>query len=172
MLNYERVFNMSEIPSIIAALGPGLAEGLAAVGTTLGIMAAISSGIPVISEDPASRGKIFILAFMPMTQTLVYGLSYMFLSYAIIMPGLMSKYGGIIPPHVAGAILAVSVLVGLAELFSAWKQGQVCALTAAHLIKTRGGIFGTGMILALYQEFIGVLGMVFGFVMLFIIAGW
>jgi V/A-type H+-transporting ATPase subunit K len=163
---------MSEMSSIIAALGPGLAEGLAAVGTTLGILAATSSGIPVISEDPASRGKIFILAFMPMTQTLVYGLSYMFLSYAIVMPGLMSKYGGIIPPHVAGAIFAVSVLVGLAELFSAWKQGQVCALTAAHLIKTRGGIFGTGMILALYQEFVGVLGMVFGFVMLFVIAGW
>ena len=165
---------MSEVYSIIAALGPGLAEALAAVGTTLGIMAAISSGIPVVSEDPASRGKVFILAFMPMTQTLVYGLSYMFLAYAIIMPQLIDKYkvlGGI-PPHVAGAILVVSVFVGLAELFSAWKQGQVCALTAAHLVKTRGGIFGTGMILALYQEFIGVLGMVFGFVMLFIIAGW
>ncbi len=165
---------MSEIYSIIAALGPGLAEALAAVGTTLGIMAAISSGLPVVSEDPASRGKVFILAFMPMTQTLVYGLSYMFLSYAIIMPQLIDKYkvlGGI-PPHVAVAILVVSVFVGLAEFFSALKQGQVCALTAAHLVKTRGGIFGTGMILALYQEFIGVLGMVFGFVMLFIIAGW
>jgi V/A-type H+-transporting ATPase subunit K len=163
---------MSEVYSIIAALGPGLAETLAAVGTTLGIMAAISSGIPVVSEDSASRGKVFILAFMPMTQTLVYGFSYMFLAYAIVMPGLISKYGGAIPPHIASAILIVSVFVGLAELFSAWKQGQVCALTVAHLIKTRGGIFGTGMILALYQEFVGVLGMVFGFVMLFVIAGW
>ncbi len=162
---------MGEIYTLIAALGPGLAETLAAIGSTLGMMEVISSGIPVVSEEPGAKSKIFILAFMPMTQTLVYGFSYMFLVYAIILPSLLEKYVGGIPPHIAGALFAISLFVGLAELLSAWKQGQACSQTAAHLIKTRGGIFGVGMILALYQEFIGVLGMVFGLVMLFLIAG-
>jgi V/A-type H+-transporting ATPase subunit K len=163
---------MSEVYSLLATLGPGLAEALAAAGTVIGIMEAISSGIPVVSEEPSQRGKIFILAFMPMTQTLVYGFSFMFIAYSLTLPSLISKYKGIIPPHIAGTIFAVSLFVGFAEFYSAWKQGQTCALTAAHLIKTRGGIFGSGVILALYQEFVGVLGMVFGLVMQFLTAGW
>jgi V/A-type H+-transporting ATPase subunit K len=163
---------MSEVYSLLATLGPGLAEALAAAGTVIGIMEAVSSGIPVVSEEPGQRGKIFILAFMPMTQTLVYGFSFMFIAYSLTLPSLISKYKGIIPPHIAGTIFAVSLFVGFAEFYSAWKQGQTCALTAAHLIKTRGGIFGSGVILALYHEFVGVLGMVFGLVMQFLTAGW
>jgi len=163
---------MSDIYTFIATLGPALAEGLAAIGTTIGMIEAISSGIPTVSEEPSMRGKVFILAFLPMTQTLVYGLSYMFLSYFLVLPSLLDKYNGVIPPSVAGVLLSTSFYVGFAELFSAWKQGQACAQAAAHLIKTRGGIFGSGIILAIYEEFIGVLGMVFGFVMLFLVTGW
>jgi V/A-type H+-transporting ATPase subunit K len=163
---------VSDVYTFIATIGPGLAEGLAAAGTTIGMMEVIASGIPTIAEESGMRGKVFILAFLPMTQTLVYGFSYMFLSYFLILPGLLAKHNGIIPSQIAGVLLAISIYVGMAEMFSAWKQGQACAQTAAHLIKTRGGILGSGMILAIYQEFIGVLGMVFGLVMLFLIAGW
>jgi len=163
---------MSDVYTFIATIGPGLAEGLAAIGSTIGIMEVIASGIPTVSEEPGMRGKVFILAFLPMTQTLVYGFSYMFLSYFLILPGLLTKYNGVLPSQIAGVLLIISLYVGFSEFFSAWKQGQACAQATAHLIKTRGGVFGTGMILAVYEEFIGVLGMVFGLVMLFMIAGW
>jgi len=163
---------MSEASTLIATIGPGLAEGLAAIGTTLGIAAATASGIPTIAENPGLRGRVFVLAFLPMTQTLVYGLTYMLISYFMVIPGMTVKYGGVIPPHIAGAILGISLFVGFAELFSAWKQGVVCGQVGAQLIKTRGGIFGTGIVLAAYEELFGILGMVFGIVMLFIVSAW
>jgi V/A-type H+-transporting ATPase subunit K len=163
---------MSEASTLIATIGPGLAEGLAAIGTTLGIAAATASGIPTIAENPGLRGRVFVLAFLPMTQTLVYGLTYMLISYFMVVPGITVKYGGVIPPHIAGAILGISLFVGFAELFSAWNKGKVCFESEVQLIKTRGGIFGTGIVLAAYEELFGILGMVFGIVMLFIVSAW
>jgi V/A-type H+-transporting ATPase subunit K len=161
-----------DVYTLIATIGPGLAEGMAVAGTTLGIAAATASGIPTLAEDPGMRGRVFILAFLPMTQTLVYGFTYMFLSYYLILPSIIAKHGGAIPPHIAGAILGVSLFVGSAEWVSAWMQGVICGQVGAQLIKTRGGIFGSGMILAIYEELFGVLGMVFGLVMLFLFATW
>jgi len=160
---------MTDIYTLIAALGPGLAEGLAAAGTTLGIAAATASGIPTLAEEPGMRGKIFILAFLPMTQTLVYGFAYMFISYFVVLPSLLAKYGGAIPPFTAGAILGISICVGLAEMVSAWQQGVICGQVGAQLIKTRGGIFGVGIILAIFEELFGILGLVFGLLVLFVV---
>jgi V/A-type H+-transporting ATPase subunit K len=60
----------------------------------------------------------------------------------------------------------------MAELVSAWMQGKVCADGAAQLVKTRGAIFGPTIILAAYEELFGILGMVFGYLMVSIVAGW
>mgnify|MGYP001772706838 CR=1 FL=1 len=156
---------------ILAFIGPGLAEGLASVGSTLGIYMAISAGIPVISEDPAQRGRIFALAFLPATQTLVYGFIYMLMSYSAFLPSMLKKYSSI-PPHIAAAVFGISIFVGLVELYSAYAQGKVCADGAAQLIKTRGAIFGPTIILAAYEELFGILGMVFGIMFMSIITSW
>lgn len=158
-----------DMVTLLAYIGPGLAEGLAAIGTSLGIQEAVASGIPTIAEEPGQRGKVFVLAFLPMTQTLVYGFAYMFLAYTMILPQLLNKYGGAIPPNLAGTIFGISLFVGFAELFSAWMQGKVCGATGAQLIKTKGGILGTGIILAAYEELIGILGLVFGLVISFLV---
>ncbi|MGC9182293.1 MAG: ATPase [Thermogladius sp.] len=167
----ERVGTMDWITTL-GFIGPGLAEGLAAAGTTLGIAAATATGIPVVAEDPGQRGRVFILAFLPMTQTLVYGFVYMFLMYYMILPNILAKHGGALTPEIAGAVFGISLFVGLAEMVSAWMQGRVCGQAAAQLIKTKGGIFGTGIILAAYEELFGILGMVFGLVIAFMVAGW
>jgi V/A-type H+-transporting ATPase subunit K len=163
---------MSDVGTLIATLGPGLAEGLAAVGTTLGICRATASGIPTLAEEPGMRSKVFTLAFLPMTQTLVYGFTYMFISYLLVLPQVLSRHNNVVPPHIAGALFGISLFVGLAELVSADRQGAVCGQAAAQLIKTRGGIFGSGMILAIYEELFGVLGMVFGIVISLMVAAW
>jgi len=163
---------MADWITTLAFIGPGLAEGLAAAGTTLGIAEATSTGMAVVAEDPAQRGRVFILAFLPMTQTLVYGFVYMFLMYYMLLPGMLAKHGGMLTPEIAGAVFGVSLFVGLAEMVSAWMQGRVCGQAGAQLIKTRGGIFGTGIILAAYEELFGILGMVFGLVIAFLIMTW
>uniref|UniRef100_A0A7J3Y053 ATPase n=1 Tax=Thermogladius calderae TaxID=1200300 RepID=A0A7J3Y053_9CREN len=163
---------MADWITTLAFIGPGLAEGMAAAGSTLGIAEATSTGMAVVAEDPGQRGRIFILAFLPMTQTLVYGFVYMFIMYYMLLPGMLAKHGGMLTPEIAGAVFGVSLFVGLAEMVAAWMQGRVCGQTAAQLIKTKGRIFGTGLILAAYEELFGILGMVFGLVIAFLIMTW
>jgi V/A-type H+-transporting ATPase subunit K len=157
--------------NIIASIAPGLAEALAAIGSTVGIYIAIAAGIPATAEDPSQRGRVMVLSFLPATQTMVYGFVYMFMMYSSILPSLFRKYPEL-PLNIAGAILAISIFVGIAELVSAWMQGKVCADGAAQLVKTRGAIFGPTIILAAYEELFGILGMVFGYLMASIVAGW
>lgn len=157
--------------NLIAAIGPGLAEALAAIGTTIGIHRAVAAGAPVVAEDPGQRGRVMVLSFLPATQTMVYGFIYMFMLYNYVLPTLFAKYSEL-PAHIAGAILGISLFVGFAEMVSAWMQGKVCAEGAAQLIKTRGGIFGITLILAAYEELFGILGMVFGLLMVFIVQSW
>ncbi|MDK6027996.1 ATPase [Ignisphaera sp. 4213-co] len=160
---------MSEV---LAYIGPGLAEALASIGSTVGIYKAVAAGIPIISEDPAQRGRVFALAFLPATQTMVYGFIYMLMMYSAFLPSIYSKYHSSIPLNIAGAVFGVSLFVGFAELVSAWMQGRVCADGAAQLIKSRGAVFAPTIILAAYEELFGILGMVFGILMASIIASW
>lgn len=157
--------------NIIASMAPGLAEALAAIGSTVGIYIAVAAGVPATAEDPSQRGRVMVLSFLPATQTMVYGFVYMFMMYSSILPSLFRKYPEL-PLNIAGAILAISIFVGIVELVSAWMQGKVCADGAAQLVKTRGAIFGPTIILAAYEELFGILGMVFGYLMASIVAGW
>lgn len=158
----------AHVAEVLAYIGPGLAEALASIGTTVGIYEAVAAGMPAIAEDPGQRGRVFALAFLPATQTLVYGFVYMFLMYSTYLPALLKKYPQI-PLNIAAGIFGVSIFVGFVELFSAWMQGKVCAEGAAQLVRTRGAIFGSAIILAAYEEFFGILGMVFGILMVSIL---
>jgi V/A-type H+-transporting ATPase subunit K len=157
--------------NLIASIAPGLAEVLAVIGSTLGVYKVIAAGIPATAEDPAQRGRIMILAFLPATQTMLYGFLYMFVMYSSILPLLFRAHSEL-PPHIAGAVLGISMFVGLAQLLSAWMQGRVCADGVAQLVKTRGAIYTPTLILATYEELFGILGMVFGYLMANMVAGW
>jgi len=157
--------------NIVAAIMPGLAEALASIGTTVGIYKVVAAGAPVVAEDPGQRGKVMVLAFLPATQTMVYGFIYMFILYNSVLPALFAKYGTL-PAHIASAILGISLFVGFVEMISAWMQGKVCAEGAAQLIKSKGAIFSVTLILAAYEELFGILGMVFGLLMVFIVQSW
>jgi len=150
---------MDPITTFVAFISPGIAEAFAVVGTTLGIRAAASVGLSVISDDPKMAGRVYALAFFPATQTLVYGFVYMYMMYTRL-----STLRDI-SLSTAAALLAISLFVGIAELVSAWMQGKVCADGIAQLIKTEGRIFGSAVILAAYEELFGILGMAFGYMM-------
>ena len=150
---------MDTLATLLAFIGPSLAEALAVAGTALGIRAAASVGLSVISDEPRMAGRVYALTFFPATQTLVYGFVYMYMMYN----NLATLQNISIPT--GATLLAISIFVGLAEMVSAWMQGKVCADGIALLIKTEGRIFGTAVILAAYEEFFGVLGLAFGYMM-------
>jgi len=150
---------MDPTATLLAFISPGLAEALAVIGTTLGIRAAASVGLSVISDEPRMAGRVYALAFFPATQTLVYGFVYMYMMYSSLA-NLQN-----ISTSTAAALLAISVFVGLAQMMSAWMQGKVCADGIAQLVKTEGRIFGSAIVLAAYEEMFGILGMVFGYLM-------
>jgi len=150
---------VSEVALMAAYAGPPLAL-LGAVGSSIGTAIAGSAGIPVAAEDPMQRGRILLLAALPMTQTF-YGFIFMFMAFMHLLALKTISVSG------AFAMLALGITVGLIELFSAIWQGKVCRSAISMLIKTRGAITGMGLIMAVYVELFAILGMAFGIMALY-----
>lgn len=130
-----------------------LAGGLA--GSAIGIANAASSGVATLSEDAGQLRNVIVLASLPMTQSF-YGLIILIIILTVVLPKIASAAIG------AGiAVLGIGIMAGFAELFSAIFQGSVCASGIALLPKTKGRILTASMMLAVFVELIGVLGLVF-----------
>jgi len=134
----------------LAILGGAIALAGGLAGSAIGIAIAGSAGAATLSEDPKQFRNVLLLASLPMTQTF-YGLIILVI---IIQQGKVTDIGD------GFAILACGIIGGVAELFSAIYQGQVCASTISLLPKTKGKILTSGMMLAVYVELFGVLGLV------------
>jgi len=130
-----------------------LAGGLA--GSAIGIANAASSGVATLSEEAGQLRNVIVLASLPMTQSF-YGLIILIIVLTVVLPKIATAGVG------AGiAVLGIGIMAGFAELFSAIFQGAVCASGIALLPKTKGRILTASMMLAVFVELIGVLGLVF-----------
>jgi V/A-type H+-transporting ATPase subunit K len=136
----------------LAILGGAIALAGGLAGSAIGIAIAGSAGAATLSEDPKQFRNVLLLASLPMTQTF-YGLIILILIITSGVPKIVDLGDGF-------AILACGIIGGVAELFSAIYQGQVCASTISLLPKTKGKILTSGMMLAVYVELFGVLGLV------------
>jgi V/A-type H+-transporting ATPase subunit K len=67
------------------------------------------------------------------------------------------------------AVLGIGLITAVAEGVSAAYQGSVCASGISLLPKTKGTILISSMILAVFVELIGVLGLVFAILALSIL---
>jgi V/A-type H+-transporting ATPase subunit K len=92
-----------------------------------------------------------------MTQTF-YGLITLILILTTVIPKLATMPDG---GGMGFAVLGIGVIAALAEGFSAAYQGSVCASGISLLPKTKGRILTNAMMLAVFVELIGVLGLVF-----------
>ena len=141
-------------PIFFATLGGVLALVGGTVGSVLGISKAASAGTATLSEDPGQFRSVIVLASLPMTQTF-YGLIIMILILTAVVPKLAATgSSGLI-------VLGWGVFAALAEFLSAIYQGTVCASGISLLPKTKGQIFVPSMMLAVFVELLGVLGLVF-----------
>ncbi|MDD4985593.1 MAG: hypothetical protein PHQ43_07370 [Dehalococcoidales bacterium] len=141
-------------PSSLAILGGALALGGGLAGASVGIGKAGSAGVAVLSEDRGQLRNVIMLVSLPMTQAF-YGLIIMILITSNVVDKLPATGGG------GFAVLGLGIMAGLAEYFSAAWQGAVCASGISLLPKTRGKILTHSMMLAVFVELLGVLGMVF-----------
>ena len=89
-----------------------------------------------------------------MTQTF-YGLIVLILIITTVLPKLPADGGS------GFAVLGCGIIAAMAEFFSAIYQGSVCASGISLLPKTRGRILTNSMMLAVFVELLGVLGLVF-----------
>jgi V/A-type H+-transporting ATPase subunit K len=138
----------------LALIGGALALAGGLAGSAIGIANAASSGVGTLSEEPGQLRNVIVLASLPMTQSF-YGLIILIIILTVVLPNLTVGIAGGI------AVLAIGTMAAFAELFSAIFQGSVCASGIALLPKTRGQILTSSMMLAVFVELIGVLGLVF-----------
>jgi len=151
--------------NFVATLGIalGLVGGLA--GSSIGTARAASAGLAVLAEEPGYFKQVIILSALPMTQTF-YGLIFTLLGLTSVLPSVSG-----ITAFKSGAFLGIGIAVGCAEFVSAWMQGTVCVSGIIEVPKTKGGIWVHTMILASYVELFGILGLVFGYLLLAMVAG-
>ena len=148
--------------SELAILGGALALAGGLGGSSMGVGYAASAGAAVLAEDPKQFRNVLVLASLPMTQTF-YGLITLIL--------IMLYYA----PHAVGNIpyglkvFGAGLIACFAEFFSAAYQGRICASGISLLIKTRGKIFTNAILMAVYAELFGVLGLVFSMLVLSLI---
>jgi len=143
----------------LATLGGVIALIGGVIGSALGMGISAPAGVAALAEDPKQLRNVVVLAAMPFTQTF-YGLVTMIIIITSAVPKVpVEGMTGL-------AVLGIGAITGVAEFFSATWQGVICASGIALLPKTKGQIFTSTFLLALYDELPGTLGIVWAIVAL------
>ncbi len=135
-------------PIILAYIGIGLVLGLSCIGSAYGVTIAGNAVIGALKKNSDAFGNYIVLCALPGTQGL-YGFLGFFLFRSHLLPEMTWA--------TAAAIFGGSLALGLADLFSAIRQGQVCANGIAG-IGSGYDVFGKTMILAVFPELYGIVG--------------
>lgn len=148
----------------LASFGATLGIAGGVLGSTAGISKAAPAGLSVLAEEPEQFKYVLLLSTLPMTQTF-YGFIFTFYTLMIVLPTIQLTL------LKALAIAGVGLMVFIAETFSALYQGVVCMQGILELPKTKGKILTSTLILAAYEELFGILGMVFGLILVLMVSG-
>lgn len=130
---------------VLGYLGFGLVLALSGIGSCYGTSIAANAAEGALKKDPSKSSKYMILSALPATQGL-YGFLVFFLHNAKAAADPMMWFG-------------IGLGVGLVCLFSAIRQGQICAngimgLSQGHDVNTQT------MIYAALPEFYAILALV------------
>ena len=144
-------------PIILAYIGIGLMVGLCGVGSAYGITIAGNAAIGALKKNSDAFGNFIALCALPGTQGL-YG----FLGYYLF--GNMNE--GLLVETMTwtqgAAVFGASIALALAGLFSAIRQGQICANGIAG-IGSGYDLFSKTLILAVFPELYAIVGVAFVF---------
>lgn len=131
---------------ILGYLGLGLMLGLAGIGSCYGTTIAGNAAEGALKKDPSKSASYMILSALPATQGL-YG----FVAFLMCMTKDFATQGAL--------MFGVGVGVGIVCLFSAIRQGQVCANGIVGISQGHDVQVNT-MIYAALPEFYAILALV------------
>lgn len=131
---------------ILGYIGLGLMLGLAGIGSCYGTTIAGNAAVGALKKDPSKSAGYMILSALPSTQGL-YG----FIAFLMSMTKDFATDGPL--------MLGVGLGVGLVCLFSAIRQGQICANGIAAMAQGHDVSTNT-MIYAAFPEFYAILALV------------
>lgn len=132
--------------TILGYLGFGLMLGLAGVGSSIGTTIAANAAEGALKKNPEKSSSYMILSAMPATQGL-YG----FVAFLMWLGRDFAAQGAL--------LFGVGLSVGLVCLFSAIRQGQVCANGIVGISQGHDVMTNT-MIYAALPEFYAILSLV------------
>ncbi|MBQ2507093.1 MAG: ATPase [Bacteroidaceae bacterium] len=132
---------------ILGYLGLGLMLGLAGIGSCYGTTIAATAAEGALKKDPSKSSGYMVLSALPATQGL-YG----FVAFLMTM-------GKLADPANGPLMFGIGVGVGITCLFSAIRQGKVCAAGIQGLSQGHDVTTNT-MIYAALPEFYAILALV------------
>ncbi len=136
-------------PVFLAYMGIFLMVGLTGVGSAIGVTITGNASIGAMKKNADAFGNYMVLSALPGTQGL-YG----FLGYFL----LAGKLNPEMTWGTAAAIFGASLALALTGLFSAIRQGQVCANGIAG-IGSGYDVFGKTLILAVFPELYAIVSL-------------
>lgn len=141
-----------EINLLIAYLGVTLMLALSGIGSAYGVTIAGNASIGALKKDDSAFGNFLVLTALPGTQGL-YGFAGYFM---------FEKIFNVLSPDItafqAAAVLGAGMSLGLIGLFSAIRQGQICANGIAAIGQGHK-VFGNTLILAVFPELYAIVAL-------------
>jgi V/A-type H+-transporting ATPase subunit K len=133
---------------VLAYIGVVLMVGLSGIGSAYGVTIAGNAAIGALKKNDEAFGNYIVLSALSGTQGL-YGFLGFFLLKGFLTPEITAMQ--------AAAIFACGLFLGSVSLFSAIRQGQVCA---NGIVGIGGGydVFGKTLILAVFPELYAIVG--------------
>ena len=147
-----------EMNLLIAYIGIAIMVGLSGIGSAYGVTIAGNASIGALKKNDSSFGNFLVLTALPGTQGL-YGFAGYFMFQSIF---------GMLTPEItaiqACAVLGSGIGLGLVGLFSAIRQGRVCANGIAATGQ-RYNVFRHTLILAVFPELYAIVALAATFLM-------
>ncbi len=148
---------------VFAYIGIGLMLALTGIGSAYGVTIGGNAAIGALKKNSDAFGNYLVLSALPGTQGL-YGFGGFFV-FSTLFPVLTADITWL----QAGAVFGASIGLGLVGLFSAIRQGQVCANGIAA-IGSGHDVFGNTLILAVFPELYAILGFAAAFLIALAVA--
>ena len=135
-----------EMNLFIAYIGIAVMVGLSGIGSAYGVTIAGNAAIGALKKNDSAFGNFLVLTALPGTQGL-YGFAGYFMFQTIF--GILTQ---------ASAVLGAGIALGLVALFSAIRQGQVCANGIAAIGQGHN-VFSNTLILAVFPELYAIVAL-------------
>lgn len=139
---------------MLSYLGIAFMVGLSGIGSCLGVTICGNATVGALKKNPDALGQYIGLSALPSSQGLYGFVAYILANGAI---NRMMEAGGI-STLAAWSIFFTGLAFGVVALFSAVRQGQVCA-TGIQAISGGHNVFGGTMVMAVFPELYAILGL-------------